>query len=259
MMKKFRTELKMVNSKFIVAVEGYQRRLQYGKIKEIVSNYNPNKMKPLDVSYRDGKYYVYDGQHRLEALRQLNGDRDLSVLCFVHYGMTAEDEAYLFATQDDNVIRVTLEDKYNALFYSGDQDMIDLKRICESCGLECNFKRNGSESKKLNCYKEVYSIYKKYGETQLRRVLNTIVAAWNGEADSLIAGIIGGMNMFILKYDGEYDEKKLVQRLKKVHPATIKRDGKLLASTFSGKTMYAVMIMNIYNKNTSSGRLESKF
>ena len=258
-MKEFRKELKMVNSKQIVAVEGYQRKLKYNKIKDIVNNYNPNKMKPLDVSYRGGKYYVYDGQHRLEALRQLNGNKDIPVLCLVHYGMSAADEAFLFATQDDGVIRVTLEDKYNALFFGGDKDMIELKKICESCGLECNFKRNGSENKKLNCYKEIYTIYKKYGETQLRKVLNTIMAAWTGEADSLIAGIVGGVNLFILKYEGEYDEKKLIQRLKKVHPATIKRDGKLLASTFSGKTMYAVMIMNIYNKNTSTGRLESKF
>ena len=258
-MKKFKTELKMVNSKFIFAVEGYQRRLQYGKIKNIVSKYNPNKMHPIDVSYRDGKYYVYDGQNRLEALKQLNGGNDVDVLCFVHYGMTAEDEAYLFATQDDDVIRVTLEDKYNALYFSGDSEMVDLKRICESCGLECNFKRNGSENRKINCYKEILTIYKNFGEARLRKVLTTIVAAWNGEADSLISGIIGGMNLFIQKYEGEYDEKKLIQRLRKIHPSTIKRDGKLLAGTFSGKTMYAVVIMNIYNKNTSSGRLESKF
>ena len=258
-MKEFKAELKMVNSKQIVVDGNYQRKPNYNKIKEIVNNYNPNRMKPLDVSYRGGKYYVYDGQHRLAALRHLNDNKDLPVQCLVHYGMTESDEALLFAIQDEGVIRVTLEDKYNSLYFSGDKDMIELKRICESCGLECNYKRNGSENKKINCYKEIFTIYKKYGEVQLRKVLNTIVEAWNGEADSIVAGIVGGMNLFILKYDGEYDEKKLIQRLKKVHPATIKRDGKLLASTFSGKTMYAVMIMNIYNKNTSTGRLESKF
>lgn len=62
-------EYKQVNSAFIVIDEDYQRELDQNRVKRIVANFNPDLVNPIKVSYRNGKYYVFDGQHTLAALK----------------------------------------------------------------------------------------------------------------------------------------------------------------------------------------------
>ena len=48
---------------------GYQRPIR-SKIKRMVREWDYNLCDVILVSYRDGKFYVVDGQHRVEAARQ---------------------------------------------------------------------------------------------------------------------------------------------------------------------------------------------
>ena len=99
-MNEFKTEYSQINSKSIISEPSYQRMVDFSRVKKIVSNFNPNLVNPIKVSFRDGKYYVFDGQHTLKALVAKNNNRDLMVECKVYYGMTLEDEAKLFAEQN---------------------------------------------------------------------------------------------------------------------------------------------------------------
>ncbi len=47
------------------------------------------------ISFRDGHYYVMDGQNTIAALKFLNGGEDLQIRCKV----TEREEALLFAQQ----------------------------------------------------------------------------------------------------------------------------------------------------------------
>ena len=51
--------------------DSYQRLLQ-GHVKTIARDWNPTKCDLLKINFReDEKFYVWDGQHRLEAARML--------------------------------------------------------------------------------------------------------------------------------------------------------------------------------------------
>ena len=110
-------EYKQVNSAFIVIDEDYQRELDQNRVKRIVANFNPDLVNPIKVSYRNGKYYVFDGQHTLAALKMRNGGKDLMVECKIYRGLSEADEAILFSEQNGISRQVATNAKLKSVVY----------------------------------------------------------------------------------------------------------------------------------------------
>ena len=68
-------------SVLIIPRDTYQRPLQSDEVKEIIAEYNPYLRNEPKVSFRDGKYYVFDGQHTLVALLEMNNGKHFPILC----------------------------------------------------------------------------------------------------------------------------------------------------------------------------------
>lgn len=256
-MNEFKTEYKQINSKQIISEPSYQRVVDFSRVKKIVSNFNPNLVNPIKVSFRDGKYYVFDGQHTLKAKVMRNNNHDLMVDCKVYYGMTLEDEAKLFAEQNGISRAVENSQKLLSLYVSKDIDVVDFKEAVESVGIKCSFKKgDGNTNWAIICYKSLFDIYLKYGRQHLIELLKLVTEIWCGESASLRKEILVGMNIFITTYKGEYNRKTLVAKLQKVSPITICRDGKAVLT--GGNKRFARIILNVYNRNASANRLEDK-
>ena len=71
----------------------YQRPMRQEKIDRLIREWNPRKLTPVIVSFRDGKFNVVDGQHHIEAMRKKAGGRDVIVPCIIHTGLTYREEA----------------------------------------------------------------------------------------------------------------------------------------------------------------------
>lgn len=256
-MNEFKFEYTKVNSKSILSEPLYQRKVDLARVKRIVSNFNPNLVNPIKVSYRDGKYYVFDGQHTLKALILKNGNQDLMVDCKVYYGMSYEDEARMFAEQNGICRAVKTEQKLRSLYEAKDIDVVDFKETVESLGITCTFRKGVSDqSWAVCCYGCLYDIFTKYGKRHMVELLKIITETWNGEPQSFRREIISGMNIFINTYKGEYDRRLLIKKLSTVSPITICRDGKI--STTGGNKRFAKIILNVYNRNLKTNRLDDK-
>lgn len=125
------TEYKRISTKQIYIDPLYQRDLDNAKVQRIVKNFDPLKLNPLKVSFRDGRYYVFDGQHTRAALIRMNNGRDCLVPCRVYYGLTRVDEMNLFLAQTGESSPVAIAQKYRALFNFGDRDITDMVHACE--------------------------------------------------------------------------------------------------------------------------------
>ena len=77
----------------------YQRKIDAARVERIVNSFDPRLANEVKVSFRDGKFYVFDGAHTLSALKRIHGEETFMVDCKVYYGLSYEDEAYLFALQ----------------------------------------------------------------------------------------------------------------------------------------------------------------
>ena len=66
-------------SQIIAPREHYQREIKNQRVKRIVKDFDERIANEPKVSYRDGKYYVFDGQHTIDARKVMNDGEDLPV------------------------------------------------------------------------------------------------------------------------------------------------------------------------------------
>lgn len=81
------------SSKLIYPREIYQRGVQRKRVELIAADFNEYVANEPKISFRNGKYYVVDGQHTIEARILRNGGRALPILCKVYTGMTMQQES----------------------------------------------------------------------------------------------------------------------------------------------------------------------
>lgn len=256
-MKTFYYEHKPINSKCIISDARYQRQVDFSRVKKIVADFNPNLVNEVKVSYRDGKYYVFDGQHTTKALVLRNNNRDLMIECKVYYDMPYEEEARLFALQNGTSRKVESSDKLKALYEARDIDVVDFYELVNSTGIVCDFNKKAQQDGVLICHSCAYKIFIKYGKEHLKEVLSIINESWDGEATSLRREIVNGISLFVHEYKNQYDRNILVSKLSNVSPSFIIREGN--AYSTSGNKKFARQVLNIYNNKMRSNRLPDRF
>jgi hypothetical protein len=115
---------RMVNSALLIPCIEYQRMLRMEKVSQIAENFSEYIANEPKVSYRDGRFYVFDGQNTVEARRTCNGGKDVTIRCKVFYGLTKEDEATLFAIQTGNATCLTAGERLRANLVAENPDAL---------------------------------------------------------------------------------------------------------------------------------------
>lgn len=242
-------EYRWISSSKILVSPVYQRRFKQSKVDDIVNHFDRRKVNPPKVSFRDGKFYVFDGQHTIAALKVINGGKDLMVFCRVYYGLTEIDEAELFTAQNGEATPVLAYEKLRSEFNTGKPEVTDMVRACESVGMTVDFINRNKAAYHIQAVKTIYDIYNKLGRGGLISVLLIIKDAWAGIPDSLTREIISGVALFCSTYSGQYQRKRLVDKLKRVDPVSIAREARSITSR--GAVGTARVILRIYNTNAS--------
>ena len=222
-----------------------------GKVARIAANFSEYIANEPKVSYRDGRYFVFDGQNTIEARKTCNGGRDLPIRCKVFYGLSKEHEALLFAVQTGISSELTAGEQLRAKLVAHEENACDFVSVTEDTGVR--FALDGIRAPwKIYCIRSAYYIYKSYGASLYREMLSVLVDAWGGDSDSFLSGILHGMARFLALYQGEYSRERLILRLRTVHPKTITR----LAQNDTGNVAdrHMKQILSIYN---GAGRAHS--
>lgn len=215
-------EVRYVDSVLLNPCAEYQRLLRMGKVARIAANFSEYIANEPKVSYRDGRYFVFDGQNTIEARKTCNGGRDLPIRCKVFYGLSKEHEALLFAVQTGISSELTAGEQLRAKLVAHEENACDFVSVTEDTGVR--FALDGIRAPwKIYCIRSAYYIYKSYGAALYREMLSILVDAWDGDSDSFLSGILHGMARFLALYQGEYSRERLILRLRTVHPKTITR------------------------------------
>ena len=112
-----------------------QRPVNDSVVDRLVREWDPRLLTPLVVSYRDGRYNLVDGQHRVCAMRKKNSGKDVTALCRVYRGMTYEQEAELYYKLDKAKGHLRLAHATKALVESGSNaEVMEIKRLLEDAG-----------------------------------------------------------------------------------------------------------------------------
>ena len=249
-------EYKELNTRDIRVDKDYQRNLDNTKVQKIVKNYDPRLVNPPKVSFRDGHYFVFDGQHTLAALIRRNKGRDLPVKCKVYYGLTKIDEMELFIRQNGESSPVSVAEKFRALYKGGDPEITNMVRACEYAGVVCDF-TNSRARNKCVCYRTMYKYYKLLGTSRFVTMMTVIRETWNGDGESFSNEIISGYGELFLLYSDMLDIKRLIKKLSGITCNEIIREGRI--GLAPGGKKFARIILRQYNNGLKSRGLEDRF
>lgn len=246
------------SSELIIPRDLYQRELKRERVREIAENFNECVANEPKVSARDGKYYVFDGQHTIAARKMLGGGFDLPIVCKVYRGLTPQDEALLFAQQTGFAAKVYPGAKLRAMVFAGDPDAIAFMDATESTGLQLSFNQTRGQNR-IGCVATAYGEFKSVGEDIYTEALRIIAAAWEGHKDSLRAETIQGVTEFVKIYHDEYDPRRLVSRLHRHDPMHITRRAKAAGDSLPAPQKYILEVWNIYNGTSKLNNLPLRF
>lgn len=237
--------------------EDYQKPLNEKRVAQIVAAFDEDIANEPKVSYRDGHYYVFDGQHTVAARVMLNGGKPVRIRCKVYRDLTPEQEALLFAAQTGFAAKPTPGNRLRARLFARDKEANAFRDATEKCGFLLDV--DGSRGDyHINCINTAMKTYRKLTPKQYRDALDILRASWDCMADSLRNEVIVSICEFVRVYDGMYNRNTLITALRRIDPNSICR---YVKSDFDhpGYRKYVSPIFQIYNKNCGPRKLAVRF
>jgi len=245
-------EYKNINTKDLLIDQLYQRELDGKRIMRITKNYDPCLVNSVKVSYRDGKYWIFDGQHTTVVEKTVRGKgKDVVVECKVYKGLTRLDEMELFVAQNGISAPVKSNAKLRALYNFGDKDVVGMVNAASAAGVTVDFSNSRAVNKCIAA-NTLMRVYMSMTREQFIGMLIVLRKSWDGIPDSFTNEMLKGMSLFYKTYTGRFSVPGLIKSLGRTTPIQIIREGKSYAGT---PASYARLILRAFNNNRSTNRL----
>jgi len=250
-------EYRRLNTAQLQSNQKYQRPVDPKHVREIVENFDPLYLDEILVSFRDGRYYVVDGQNRIAAFKQMNRGRDCTINCKVFRGLTYEQEADLFHHLDSikkklrycDVVRARAESK-------SDPVIVGIGKILSRYGLAWSFSGAGSnKNSTINANHAIIKSHEYLGPEMFELMIRLLVRTWGGHRDSMAASFIKGLTLFVKLYVHDADEEVFVKKLSAASPVEIKSMARAEVSAPRDDIKYARVFLSRYNFR-STNRLD---
>lgn len=233
--------------KYLESNQDYQRNVSEAHVKRAVENFDPYQVNPVKVSRRNGRNYVFNGQHTIEIIAEVTGSRDTLVWCMIYDDLEYKHEADIFANQQKYVRQLTAYDIFNAKIESGDEEAHVIKSIVENYNLTLS---NNKYPHTICAISTLVYIYEKYGCKILDATIRLCVATWQGENNSLSSYILKAVAVIIHVYQQELNEELFKEKLGLIPINQITRSAKAMQNGTKGLG-YAITILNFYNHRLS--------
>lgn len=161
------------------------------------------------VNHRDGGYFTIDGNHRVAALRILGfGSDRIQVECYE--GMSEREEAKEFLRRNDR-LTVRALDKFVNAIHAGYPDESEIDRVVRAQGLHIGPYGAGN----LQCVEVLRKAFKRQGTLGLGKTLRVARDAYGDVG--LIGPVIDGISLALHRYDGQIEERALVDALSRAN------------------------------------------
>ena len=240
-----------------------QRALRNKKLaEEIAANFDKNLFNPIIVSYRDGKWYVIDGQHRLYGAKKRFGD-DYLMECKIIRGLTQPEESNLFVKLNSSSKPLQYADKAKGLYYGNDEATVNIYNICKNNGVELGIEddKRASTDGRITAVKALTDTYNKIGSKQTDRLVKLLNDTWDGKSTAFKQEMIKAVGVILSLYSKELNDTKFIKKLSKVSPTDLVRMAKSdrVTNAKIEAKIARIMVNNYYNKGKGATPLEYRF
>ena len=187
-----------------------QRDLNQARVDKMAAAPDLEQLGTPTVNRRDDHWYVIDGQHRIEMLKQ-TGWGDQQVQCWAYEGLTEQEEAERFLKLND-VLAVDAFAKFKNGVTAGRSAECDIDRVVRSQSLCVTRDKIPGGIRAVGTLSRIYD---RAGAGVLARSLGIIRDAYGDPG--LEAPVIDGIGLLCARYNGELDVPTAVQRLSNAH------------------------------------------
>lgn len=182
-----------------------QRELNRARVDKIAVNLDIEQIGAPTVNKRGNCFFIIDGQHRVEALRQI-GWGDQQIQCWAYEGLTEAEEAEKFLKLND-VLAVPAMARYRVAVQAGRPMECDIERIVRSHG--CKVTGDQTDGA-ISAVGTLVRIYERAGGQVLSRTISIISAAFG--SPGLDADLLDGIGYLCDRYQNELEDELVVTK-----------------------------------------------
>lgn len=187
-----------------------QRELRQARVDKIAANFDLEQVGTPTVNERGGHFFVIDGQHRIEALREM-GWGDQQIQCWTYAGLSEEEEAEKFLKLNDT-LAVDAFSKFRVGVQAGRFEETDIDRIVRAGGLRVSQDMSQGAIRAVGTLRRVYT---RGGPATLARTLRICRDAYGDRG--LDAAVLDGIGLLCDRYNGDLNDDVAVEKLSRVH------------------------------------------
>lgn len=224
----------------------YQRDLDDSSralIGRIARSWDWGLFQPLVVARRgDGRMFVVDGQHRLEAAK-LRGD--ISQLpAVIFHPADAADEAAVFVELNQSRRPLTAYALYKAALAAGDQHAIALDGIMREARLAFTGAADLRAAKpgRLNNVHTVRKWHQKHGDAATRRVLKAVGHVFGDQVITIGALLFAGVGAIEIEYGDKVSGHLVAMVLDQTQEAWLAQVRRRAAADATGNQAAAIAV-----------------
>lgn len=234
---------------------GYQRELDEGRVLKIVAEYDPRLLGVLMIAHDDHQAptWVWDGQHRLEALRRLGFTTAWAQIS----PDTPQDQATLFVRAQEGRKNITPAARHRAQLFAGEPKAKEIDEIVASFGYKLS---NDAGAKNIRAVRAMYWMYERGGSTAVRRTMNVVTSAWANLASAFDDRVLKGLSLTLIAFP-DLDTSMVADALRNESPRALLMDSQARTRSVTGSNNHielARSFIKIINKH-SGRRLRDPF
>ena len=240
------TEIRTMPVGVLEINEKYQRRIKWWWVNDIVSNFKRDLVATIQVSERDGHFYIMDGQHTTLAIKKKFADDNFPVVCKIYHGLTEKEEAEFFYEFNNSKSKLSSADNLKAQANYDEEAQAFLNRT-RRAGFIIDPARRVSGKCGIRAVRKAQRCYEVLGAEKYDRMLRLLKAAWLGEPWSVTQNMLGGACRLLQVFGDKVDDAVFISQMKNVtENQIIKEAGRYPEE--SVPVAYASALVNYYNK-----------
>lgn len=236
--------------------ETCQRKERPGWVRYLLEKWDFNQFGHPVVNWRDGHYFIIDGQHRIATLRAAGITED-AVECVVFEGLSDEEMASMFLRLNDRK-SVARFDKFMISVEGNWPEESAVMRMVLSNKLKVG------RSATRGTIAAVHSLMKahRYGDIVFGQTLRTLRDAFDAAPEGFDGALIEGVAMLYNRYNGRTNEAHMVEALGTIKsgPVGLRRRAELIREKTDADLRHciAAAVVETYNKTAArNDRLDS--
>lgn len=186
-----------------------QRELRPARVAYLVSEFNPEDFGYPTVNSRDGSFYIIDGQHRIEAVKQWLGPawEKQNVTCRVYSGLSEKEEAEMF-DRLNNQLTPNAFDKFKVRVTAGRHIECSVKKVVEKAGLKISREKGEGN---LQSVATLVKVYQRSNAQTLGRSLKITHESFGDPG--LQNMVIDGVARLCERYNGALEDQEAIEKL----------------------------------------------